>query len=84
MAVAKVHFLKNGAKKNVLREISWKLAMQLHGKFSGNFEQQTTVEGLKSYLTLKNSAYTAVDRKDCTPALLWSKTTKITGGVGRI
>ena len=25
---------------------------------------------------------TVVDRKDCTPALLWSKTTRTTGGVG--
>ena len=29
-------------------------------------------------LTLK---YTVLDRKDCTPALLWSKTTRTTGGV---
>ena len=25
---------------------------------------------------------TVVDRKDCTPTLLWSKTTRTTGGVG--
>ena len=25
---------------------------------------------------------TVVDRKDCTPALLWSKTTRTTGGMG--
>ena len=26
--------------------------------------------------------YTVLDRKDCTPALLWGKTIPITGGVG--
>ena len=31
---------------------------------------------------LQGHIHTLVDRKDCTPALLWSKTTRTTGGVG--
>ena len=31
---------------------------------------------------VKIHTYTVLDRKDCTPALLWSKTTLITGGEG--
>ena len=31
----------------------------------------------------QKQAHTVLDRKDCTIALLWSKTSLITGGVGR-
>ena len=34
------------------------------------------------FLNFLDVVCTVLDRKDCTPALLWSKTTLITGGVG--
>ena len=39
------------------------------------------VGGFPNKITTK-IRYTVVDRKDCTPAFLWSKTTQTTGGVG--